>query len=48
MGDGVGDGVVGAVPADQHAELLEGEPGDVLAGLPGAIVPNSWQLCTQR
>jgi len=35
--DGLGDGVVGAVPADQHAELLEGEPGDVAAGLDGGL-----------
>ncbi len=36
-GDGLGDRVVGAVAADQGAELLEGEPGDVLAGCNGCL-----------
>ena len=36
--DGFGDRIVGAVPADQHAELFEGEPGDVPAGLDGGLV----------
>ena len=30
-GDGPGDGVVGAVPADESADLLQGESGDVPA-----------------
>ena len=32
-GDGFGDGVVGAVGADEDAEVFEGEPGDPAAGL---------------
>jgi len=46
--DGLGDRVVGAVRADQHAELFEGEPGDVLAGFETVIIPemNLGQLCT--
>jgi hypothetical protein len=35
--DGFGDRVVGAVAADQHAELFQGEPGDVAAGLDGGL-----------
>jgi hypothetical protein len=37
-GDGLGDRVVGAVTADQHAELSEGGPGDVLTDLYGGLV----------
>ena len=35
--DGSADGVVGAVAADQGAEGLEGEPGDVVAGVDGGV-----------
>lgn len=36
-GDGFGDGVVGPVPAEQHAKVLQGEPGDVEAGFDGLL-----------
>ena len=36
-GDGFADGVVGAVAAEQDAEVLQGEPGDVQAGLDGLL-----------
>jgi hypothetical protein len=36
-GDGLGDGVVGAVPAQQDAEVFEGEPGDPQALLDGVL-----------
>src|SRR5206468_5443679 len=36
-GDGAGDGVVGAVAADQRAELVDGEPGHRPAGVDGQL-----------
>jgi hypothetical protein len=44
-GDGLGDRVVGAVPADQGAELLEGEPGDVLPGGDGCLAEGLEHEC---
>jgi hypothetical protein len=39
--DGLGDGAVSAVSADQHAEVLQGEPGDAQAGSTAAW-PSAW------
>ena len=32
------------MPADQHAELFEGEPGDVLAGFDGLLAEGLYRL----
>jgi hypothetical protein len=44
-GDGLGDGVVGAVGADEGAELFQGEPGDVLPGFDGGLAEGFEQEC---